>query len=290
MTAEIYDVLARANRSRSVVDDLVGYLGVLASDEIMLCPWCSKHINENWQYLYAGNDAWGKSLGNYQAILPEPDFELFKLSLSFMGCPNAECRRLIIRATMNVERVKDQGLTWYVWPMRRVSRPIDHSVPPEFAEDYKEANAILEDSPRMSTVLSRSILADLLERYAGLSQFRTTDRIDKFIEDPKHPPNLKDNLHYLREIADLSAHTKTDRLGQRIKVTKEEAEWTLDVIDGLFDYFIIGPAKDAERRRAIAEKIEEAGRKPPRDDGEYLVRVGNGAEFLLEYPLEVRRT
>jgi hypothetical protein len=51
------------------------------------------------------------------------------------------------------------------------------------ARDYREATFIIEDSPRMSSVLSRRILADLLEKYAGLTQYDLAARIDAFIKD-----------------------------------------------------------------------------------------------------------
>jgi len=54
----------------------------------------------------------------------------------------------------------------------------------------------------------------------------------------------------------------TDSEDRVIDVTPEEAEWTLRVVMGLFDYLIVGPAKDREMRAAIDEKLKAAGRKP----------------------------
>jgi hypothetical protein len=109
-------------------------------------------------------------------------------------------------------------------------------VPNEFADDYVEAKVILADSPRMSAVLSRRILADLLKKYAGLTNFKLSDRINAFINNPAHPSRIKQNLHYLREIADFGAHTMTDSEDRVINATADEAEWTLKVVDDLFDY------------------------------------------------------
>jgi len=57
--------------------------------------------------------------------------------------------------------------------------------------DYKEACLIMDDSPRMSSVLSRRILSDLLADYAKLKPYNLKDQIDKFIADSGHPSNLK---------------------------------------------------------------------------------------------------
>jgi hypothetical protein len=61
-------------------------------------------------------------------------------------------------------------------------------------------------SPRMSAVLSRRVLADLLERYTGLTDFNPKARIDAFIEDKSHPYRLRENLGHLVEMGNFGAH------------------------------------------------------------------------------------
>jgi hypothetical protein len=76
-------------------------------------------------------------------------------------------------------------------------------------------------------------------------------------------------LHYLREIANFSAHTQTTEEEEVINVTDEEAQWTLKVVADLFDYFIVAPKKDEDLRAAFDKKLEAAGRKripKPLDD------------------------
>jgi hypothetical protein len=114
----------------------------------------------------------------------------------------------------------------------------------------------------MSSVLSRRILADLLEKYAGLTDYNVATRIEKFIADSTHPSRLRENLHYLREIGDFSAHTMKNDLGTVVDVGREEAQWTLKIVSDLFDYFIVAPEKDRLRRQAMDKKLAEAGRKP----------------------------
>jgi len=130
--------------------------------------------------------------------------------------------------------------------------------------DYREASLILELSPRASAILSRRVLADLLEQYASLTNYRLSVRIDNFIADTRHPTTVRDPMHVLRSMADLGAHTKRDSTDQDliIDVTVEEAEWTLNVLDRLFDYFIVSPAQDAAMKDAINEKRRAAGQEP----------------------------
>ena len=114
----------------------------------------------------------------------------------------------------------------------------------------------------MSAVLARRILADLLGRYAELQQFSLTTRIDNFIADTTRPRDLRENLHYLREIADFSAHTQTDDQLMPLDIDRDEAEWTLDIVERLFDYFIVAPDRDRKLRTGMDEKIEKAIRRP----------------------------
>jgi hypothetical protein len=134
-------------------------------------------------------------------------------------------------------------------------------------KDYIEAWNILNDSWRMSAVLSRRILFDLLGKYDGATQFQLDKRIEAFINKPQHPSRLKENLQYLREIGNFAAHTQVQQNPPTpdpviIDVTKDEAEWTLKIVADMFDYFIVAPEKDKQLRASVASKIAAAGRKP----------------------------
>ncbi|MCH8222546.1 MAG: DUF4145 domain-containing protein [Chloroflexi bacterium] len=184
-------------------------------------------------------------------------------------CPDDDCGEYLIKV-INAELDKDYTTSviaenleeWFALPRKGSARPVDDLVPDKYKRDYQEASLILGDSPRMSAVLARRILADLLEEYAECKQYGLADRIDAFVKDTNHPRDLRKNLHYVREVGDFGAHTKTDVEGQIIDIESEEAEWTLDVIDNLFDYFIIGPERDADRRAGVTQKMEQAGRRP----------------------------
>jgi hypothetical protein len=154
-----------------------------------------------------------------------------------------------------------EQVTWLARP-HGATRAIDPLVPEPFRTDYLEANAILDLSPRMSAVLARSILADLLERYVGLNDFNLNDRVDKFRADKTHPSTLRENVHHFREIANFGAHTQKNDQDQIISVNRDGAAWMLDFLDRLFDYLIMSPAKDQKMREAWDENLAEAGRKP----------------------------
>ncbi|MGD0205311.1 MAG: DUF4145 domain-containing protein [Dehalococcoidia bacterium] len=133
-------------------------------------------------------------------------------------------------------------------------------MPERFRRDFLEAAAILEVSPRMSAVLSRRILADLLEEYAGRDEFRLGSKLKAFSNDTQYLLTVRKNSQYLNEIADFGAHTQKDDQAQIIDVDRDEAEWTLAFIERLFNLFIIEPAYDEAMRASIEEKSKEARR------------------------------
>jgi hypothetical protein len=184
-----------------------------------------------------------------------------------MYCANEDCRQLLVTVAQRsvapgIAALSVQDELWIAWPrFGEGKRHIAPEVGDPLRADYEQAAAILEISPRMSAVMSRRILADLLERCAGLSGFSLAKRIDGFTNDKSHPSGLRDNLHHFREIADFGAHTQTDDQAQIIDVGRDEAEWTLDLLDRLFDYFIVAPERDRKMREAMDKRIKDAGRK-----------------------------
>ncbi len=227
----------------------------------MKCLICGDHSPPAWQAFETQMEQ------GYVAALPGAQNVLEDVRLDWMRCSNEGCAQLIVR-------VHEQRITGAISPLLRTDswiarprfgetgRPIHALVPEPFRTDYAEAAAILGLSPRMSAVLSRRILADLLERYANQTQFSLTARIDKFAADSAHPRQMRENLHYFREVADFGAHTQKDDQATIIDVGREEAEWMLDLLDRFFDYFITTPAQDRKIREAMDERIRDAGRKP----------------------------
>lgn len=246
------------------------------------CPFCRCPTPEMWRPLVAIHDAQGQALKEPQQSLKFPlgrnptlvlDTAVFT-EMFWMRCQNHKCQETIVLVRHGYPfwnqavNLADLDM-WYAVPQKRNPRTLDPLIKEPFRRDYTEAALILEDSPRMSAVLSRRILGDLLKTFAGRPEYNLATRIDNFIEDAQFPSAIKGNLHHLREIADFGAHTQQDQTsGEIIDVGREEAEWTLEVIDGLFDYFIIGPEKDRERRTKFDKKIEQAGRKPIKKENE----------------------
>ena len=226
----------------------------------MKCPTCGENTPDDWQGLFT--KGMRVSLEG-----PQPHNEW--VVLDWMKCANPSCKELVIRIHEGypVEDSLQMTATYRVRP-RFSTRHVSDEVPERFRSDYLDAAAIADISPQMSAVLSRRILADLLETYAGLTQFGLKDRIDAFSENTTHPGSLRENLHHFREIADFGAHTQKDDQAEIIDVGTDEATWTLDLLDRLFEYFILTPERDRRMREAMDKRIEAAGRKSIAPDDE----------------------
>lgn len=187
-------------------------------------------------------------------------------SLDWMRCGNEDCKQLVIRMhvfTQGGYMRSETRETWFALPrFSSTALPVDPLVPDRYRKDFLEAAAILDLSPRMSAVLARSILADLLAQYAGHKEVNLQDRIDSFNKNTSHPRALRENLHHFRVVANFGAHTTTSDQGEVIPVEHDEAEWTLDLVERLFDHLIVTPAKDRKQRDVVAAKLKAAGRKP----------------------------
>lgn len=167
-----------------------------------------------------------------------------------------------------VDYEQDWGATRYdgkkfmVFP-RGANRPLaPPDVPEAVAQDFNEACVVFGDSPQASAALSRRCLQHLLvER--GVSK---SDNLSTAIDDAlsAHPPtHIAENLDAIRNIGNFAAHPqKSKNSGEILPVEPHEAEWNLDVLEMLFDFYYVQPAKSAARREALNKKLEEAGKKP----------------------------
>ena len=247
----------------------------------MQCPSCGYFTPDSWKKLLvtSGNPPHTKGRtelevpGPYEADVPRDEqVPEAVLTFDYMACANPKCGDLVVRMHESravftrsaegsfLDALGEVTETYRVRPRFSV-RPVAEEIKGRYRDDYLEAAGVLDISPRMSAVLSRRILGDLLEEYAGLTQFRLEDRIDAFIEDTTRPRDVRENLHYFREIANFGAHTQKDDQQEIIDVSTQEAEWTLDILDSLFEHFIVAPERDRSIRESIASKIEKAGRK-----------------------------
>ena len=201
----------------------------------MKCPHCLDSFFEKKTPIDFGSD----EDGEWQFI--------------YCKCPN--CKRYIMQI-QRVYRVTAGGTTsgmvetHVVWPKGIARVPLSGDVPKEFAGDYLEACQVLTDSPKASAALSRRCLQNLLRDKAKVKPSNLSDEIEEVMESL--PAHLQEAIDAVRNIGNFAAHPmKSTNTGEIIEVEPGEAEWLLDTLEGLFDFYFVQPATLKKRERLL---------------------------------------
>jgi hypothetical protein len=150
-----------------------------------------------------------------------------------------------------------------VWPKGAARAPVPVEVPSGIAEDYKEACLVLSDSPKASSALSRRCLQNLLRHAAGIKAGDLSAEIQQVLDSGKLPTAIAENIDAVRNIGNFAAHpNKSQSTGEVVPVEPEEAEWNLDVLESLFDFYFVQPARAKAKKDALNKKLADA-KKPP---------------------------
>lgn len=182
----------------------------------------------------------------------------FNWSLLYFTCP--ACAQPIIR----VQQSSTRGLEFYpAFPNRPVLRPVPPEVPDPYRQDFLESCEVLTLSPKASAALSRRNLQALLRERANTQKRDLADQIEEVIASGRVPSHIQEGLDAVRNIGNFAAHTiKSTSTGEIVEVELGEAEWNLDVLESLFDFYFVQPALTAKRRAALDAKLKDAN-KPP---------------------------
>lgn len=139
--------------------------------------------------------------------------------------------------------------------------PVPIEVPEEFAEDYREACLVLPDSPKASAALSRRCLQHLLRGVAKVKPGDLVNEIQQVIESGKLPSHIAEAIDAVRNIGNFAAHPiKSNSTGEIVPVEPGEAEWNLDVIESLYDFYFVHPAQVRKKKDALNQKLRDAGK------------------------------
>ena len=212
----------------------------------MQCPHCQQH------FAGTGSDSFlGRDNDGYWWV-------------SKVQCANSECNRWVFILLNAIPLMTSSGPTpdsnrkqtpTLIHPKVPNRQPIPPEVPPEFTEDYREACLILAESPKASAALSRRCLQLILHEKAGVNENNLKREIDKVISTGTLPSEITESLHNLREIGNFAAHPQHHQVtGEIVPVEPGEAEWCLEVIEMLYDFYFVRPADIEKRREAWEQK------------------------------------
>ena len=209
----------------------------------MKCPHCLDSYHPQSQKQDLGNDDEDKWIISWQA------------------CPNCE-KYIIILHRRSHDGVHDKG-DFFAYPKGFSRRPLSDGVPDPFAQDYKEACLVISVSPKASAALSRRSLQNILRECAKVKPQNLVNEIDEVLNSKQLPSFLAEGIDAVRNIGNFAAHPiKSTNTGEVVDVEPGEAEWLLDLLEGLFDFYFVQPAGLKRKKEALDKKLADAG-KPP---------------------------
>ncbi len=186
-----------------------------------------------------------------------------------MNCPNPNCGKMIIilgsSLSLNTHSTKLIGAInkQLVKPLVSNRTPASKEVDEMFSKDYNEACLVLAFSPKASAALSRRCLQNVLREKAKVKHGDLSKEIQQVIDSGNLPSYLSESIDAIRNIGNFAAHPlKSTSTGEIIEVEIGEAEWLLDVLESLFDFYFIQPAILKAKRDALNNKLTDVG-KPP---------------------------
>jgi len=184
-------------------------------------------------------------------------------------CRCSACRRIIIRL-FSAKTYSPNTRLWSADTSSRLIRPkasgrppLPADVPADYSLDYTDACSVLADSAKASAALSRRCLQHLLREKVAVKPQDLAREIQDVLDSRQLPSHIADSLDAIRNIGNFAAHPmKSQSTGEIVDVEPGEAEWNLDVLEMLFDFYFVGPARTKARRDALDKKLADIG-KPP---------------------------
>jgi hypothetical protein len=157
----------------------------------------------------------------------------------------------------------DAPLDVQLWP-DSANRPVPPEVESEssdLATDFREAVSVFAKSKKASAALSRRCLQFVLVHKGRATEKDLSKQIDQVL--PSLPSSLRANVDAIRHVGNFATHPiKSQSSGEIADVEDGEAEWLLDVLEELFDFYYVAPAQAASKRAALNAKLASLG-KPP---------------------------
>lgn len=210
--------------------------------QIMKCPHCltSYHINQESTDL-------GKDIDGYWSVR----YEI---------CP--ACGKFIVY--LRNSRTGYQDKFFLVRPKGVARSPLPQELDdPQVTADYTEASLVLADSTKASAALSRRTLQYILREKANVKHANLSVEIQEVLDRNTLPSDIADNLDAVRNIGNFAAHPiKSTSTGEIVDVEPNEAEWNLEVLEQLIDFYYVRPAIAKKKRDELNAKLVGAG-KPP---------------------------
>lgn len=216
------------------------------------CPFCNQHATIKKDNYHETS-----------SILAIDNFEgSKKLTSYFIVCPNGDCKKYTLSSILHDTKYdSSQGEykigkhtnTWDLIPQSN-ARVFPSYIPKQIIDDYNEACAIVNLSPKASATLSRRCLQGMIRNFFGITKSRLVDEINA-IKEFVDPLTWK-SIDAVRKIGNIGAHMEKD-INLIIDVEPKEAEILIQLIEQLLtDWYIVKKERE-ERLTSIITISEE---------------------------------
>jgi hypothetical protein len=246
-------------------------------------------VGDNWKCSYCGHaqvidrkrryaqlhtisvEGWSKGNAAYyvEAIVCANE-ECKKLSLDFVLCKHDGYDRN--SNTKNVRPVHRWGLL-----PASSAKPQPDYIPEAVRQDYDEACAIRDLSPKASATITRRCIQGVIRDFCGITKRRLIDEIKelrRLVDAGQAPAGVQadtvDAIDHVRQIGNIGAHMEAD-INVIVDVDPNEAQALIELTELLFEEWYVAREERTQRIARLAavagekKQLQQQKRLPPPD-------------------------
>lgn len=227
-------------------------------NESFICPFCNfsiplsdqnyskyevsnHHVREYRPQVVSGGNAGFQSYRT--PIIPDEE-----LLIELKMCTNSECTKTTI--TIEGRGADTKGLHLSINPLGP-ARSFPDYIPESIRQDYQEACAIVDLSPKASGTLSRRCLQSIIRDFWDIKNKNTLfDEIQEV--KPQVSPEVWEAMDHLRKLGNIGAHSEKN-INVIIDITSEEAKILIKFIEYLIEMSYLERYKTEQIFHSIGE-------------------------------------
>lgn len=177
------------------------------------------------------------------------------LEIQWIVCPNEECQQTNLVAALNTlayesgvwTNKQDHIEIWRLLP-KSLAKVFPDYIPHVIRQDYEEACAIMDSSPKASATLSRRCLQGMIRNFWKISKNRLIDEINELKE--KVDPLTWKSIDSIRKVGNIGTHMEKD-IDLIIEVDPSEANLLIQLIELLMNEWYIHRHEREQQLTAI---------------------------------------